>query len=96
MSYTLSKAAEKDIEEIIEYSYANFGHNQAEKYRNNLNQTIKNLSQSEYLGKKIDYTGKNLRKYIHQSHAIYYEIENKNIFIIRVLHNKRNSQNLLN
>lgn len=54
--YLLSKRADKDIEKILEYSYQNFGINQALKYKNRLIEGLKLLAQNPKLGRQYFFT----------------------------------------
>ena len=95
--YTLSNLAEYDLVEIYEYSFQNFGYNQAEKYSEDIISKIEFLAENIFLGKIIESSAvQNLRKYIFKSHSIYYQIRGDEIHVIRILNNKLDHSNFLN
>jgi toxin ParE1/3/4 len=92
MIYTLSKRAEKDIEEMIESSFLQFGTAQTEKYKQGLEQCFNFLSGDPKIGISVEHLREGYRKFPHQSHVIYYKIRKRGIFIVRVLHERMSEQ----
>lgn len=85
--YFLSKKAKMDIEEIWEYTFREWSKTQAEKYYRLLIEEFQYISENSQLG--LDYTHiiPDLKAKIFKRHLIFYrEIGNKNIEIIRILH----------
>ena len=50
MSYELKSQAEQDLEDIAEYSFLNFGIQQAERYRDSLLSCFSTLADNPQLG----------------------------------------------
>lgn len=83
----LSPKANDDLEEIFEYSFNNWGINQAEKYQDDLYNAMLLISNNPNIG--VDYYFKEgCRKFHINKHFIFYKLENKSCVIIRILHEK--------
>lgn len=95
MSYKLSKKADKDFEDIYEYSYENFGEQQADKYTDSLEECFLLLSETPTIGRNIDNIKKGLFRHEHQEHSIFYKIKKQYIFIVRILHVRMQTKNHL-
>ena len=90
--YRLSKRAESDIGEIAYYTIEQFGIEQARTYRDSMNACFNSIVENPKLGKKVNHIRKGYRCFIHQSHAIFYKMERRDILIIRVLHQAKFAQ----
>lgn len=88
--YRLLKASEKDLDEIWNYTFNNWGENQANKYLLQLKKRLVYLSNNPDLGQKRDYISPGLFGYHEGRHLILYRKENDGIVIIRVLHDRMN------
>jgi len=85
LSYRLSKRAEKDFENIAVYSIKNFGIKQARLYRDGLFKTFDMICAFPMIGSNQNHIKKNVRRQVYESHSIYYRIDAKAIFILRIL-----------
>jgi len=81
-----SKQADKDIENIHEYTYINFGQKQARKYSENLFNKIQSIVKNEISGRKVNYIKQGIRKQEVGSHIVLYKEHISSILIVRVLH----------
>jgi len=86
--YELSKLADQDLKEIYLYSLTNFGELQADKYLNDLNLCLQNLSKSPQQGRMVRDIQEGVYKFSFVSHMIFYVIRPPGIFVARVLHKK--------
>lgn len=84
LSYRLSKRAEKDLENIAVYSIQNFGIKQARLYRDGLFKTFDMICEFPMIGSDQNHIKKNVRRQVYESHSIYYRIDHKAIFILRI------------
>ncbi len=84
--YKLSKLAAEDFAAIYEYTLLNFGVGQADAYLENLDETLKLLSESPLMGQECTDIAAGLRRHNHQSHAIFYRPCESEVFIVRILH----------
>lgn len=84
--YLLSKRADKDIEKILEYSYQNFGINQALKYKNGLIECLEPLAQNPNLGRQCFFIKAEYFRFEYQSHLIFYKQRKGGVFIVRLIH----------
>ncbi len=87
--YILSEIADKDLEEIFDYTLEEFGFEQAEKYLLELEEVFQNLLLNPQLGKKRNEIKKDLYSLPKDNHIIFYRILDSHIRIIRVLHGSR-------
>ncbi|WP_294244506.1 type II toxin-antitoxin system RelE/ParE family toxin [uncultured Chryseobacterium sp.] len=91
--YALSEIADKDLEEIFDYSVHQFGFEQAEKYFLEIEDVFQSLILNPYSGKKRDEIKPGLYSFPKDSHIIFYRIMDDHIRIIRVLHGSRDFPN---
>jgi toxin ParE1/3/4 len=84
--YKLSKKAEHDLAEIARYSLDTFGLKAAREYRNSLNSAFERLANNPDLGHPFVHKSRHTRRLMHESHAIYYRLRGRVIFIQRILH----------
>ena len=82
----LSKAANKDIEKLLEHSVLEFGVAQTEIYFNSLKRCLLSLADNPVLGHSAEDIKTGYRRFAHQSHVIFYQIQEQDIFIVRILH----------
>ena len=82
----LKPEAENDLEKIFEYTFSNWGIEQAEKYQDDLFYGMKLLANQENIGKNYPFADKPNRKIHVNRHLIFYRIERLNCIIIRILH----------
>lgn len=87
--YILSEIADKDLEEIFDYTFDEFGFDQAEKYLLEIEEIFQNLIINPQIGKKRDEIKQGLYSFPKDNHIIFYRISDKHIRIVRVLHGRR-------
>lgn len=89
-TYELSVEADIDLEDILEYSYTEFGFDQAENYLTELLEAFYQLSVNPELGRNRDEIKVDLRSFPINQHVVFYRILKENhIRIVRVLHGSR-------
>ena len=88
-SYELSAEADKDLEEIYDYTEAEFGENQAIKYLLGLDELFSFLSVHPKAGRTRNEIRTGLRSSSYVSHIVFYRCFEHNIRIVRVLHSSR-------
>jgi len=88
--------AENDLTKIFEYTFHNWGIDQAEKYQDELYNGIELIANQVKLGK--EYHLKNLPyRYFHVNrHLIFYRIADKECIVIRILHDRMDIKKHLN
>jgi toxin ParE1/3/4 len=84
--YKLSNLAAEDFAAIYEYTLLNFGARQADAYTDDLDSTFRLLSSSPLMGYECQELADEVRRHDHQRHVIFYRRREKDIFIIRILH----------
>ena len=87
--YILSEIADKDLEDIFDYTFDEFGFNQAEKYLLEIEEIFQNLIINPQIGKKRDEIKQGLYSFPKDNHIIFYRILDNHIRIVRVLHGSR-------
>ncbi|QQV03479.1 MULTISPECIES: type II toxin-antitoxin system RelE/ParE family toxin [Chryseobacterium] len=87
--YILSETADKDLEDIFDYTFEDFGFNQAEKYLLEIEEIFQNLILNPQLGKKRSEIKQDLYSFPKDNHIIFYRILDNHIRIVRVLHGSR-------
>ena len=84
--YQLSKTAEKDITQILEYSRITFGEKVTVKYLASLKKCLIILSKNPLIGQNVSYLRKGYFQHTHKSHIIFYKQKAKIICVMRILH----------
>ena len=87
--YRLSKAADKDLENIAEYTINEFGIEQARIYKDTLIATFELLAHHASVGRDFNHLGKGWRRHPHQDHCIYYKEVASGILILRLIHSRQ-------
>ena len=96
MSYKLSVKALHDIENIWLYTFKNWSLEQADRYINLIFDEIEYLVKNQNSGKNFSHIRKNYRCAKVKSHLIFYrQIDNVDIEVIRVLHQRMDIENRL-
>lgn len=84
----LSPQAIIDLEDIYEYTLKTWGFSQAEKYQDELYDSIISISVNPLIGSIYYYKKGDYRKLNINRHLIFYRIEDENCLIIRILHER--------
>lgn len=92
-NYKLSAKAGRDVYNIMDYTAENFGLKQAGVYYDSLQKTFDLLIKNPKIGRLAENLGEQLHRYIHQKHIIFYTIRENDIFILRIIHHKEDSEN---
>lgn len=91
--YVLSEIADKDLEEIFDYTMNKFGFDQAEKYLLQIDEIFKMLMKNPESGKQRNEIKEGLYSFPKDNHVIFYRILEDHIRIVRVLHGSRDIPN---
>lgn len=83
--YQLSEAADCDLTEVYQYTYAQFGVAQADAYFNSLEETLLRLASNPELGLDVSALRQKYRRFVHKRHSIFYKPARNGIFVVRVL-----------
>lgn len=89
ISYELTEATEKDLNDIFDYTAQEFGFDQAVEYLLGVEDKFNLLSDQPQLGKARNEIRNELRSFIHERHVIFYRGMGKRVRIIRILHGRR-------
>jgi toxin ParE1/3/4 len=84
-SYRLSKAAEADLTGIANYTIENSGIEQARIYRDRLFRAFRTLAAYPHIGSDCNRIRRGARRFIHESHVIYFSRIKDGILILRIL-----------
>ena len=90
--YKLSKRADKDVREIADYSFRQFGRAQADHYGGELERLLKLIVDMPNIGKVWTTGPKGVHRVEYKSHTIFYRIQSPGIFIVRILHQRMDSE----
>ena len=83
--YILSERAALDIEEIADYGLSNFGVVKSREYGKGLEVCLTQLAVSPLMGLSADELADDLRRYLYESHWIFYLQRIGGIRVVRVL-----------
>ena len=87
--YELSAEADKDIEDIFDYTAEEFGLDQAVTYVNAFDHVFADLLDNPELGRRRPEIRQGLRSIAKESHTVFYRILKDRIRIVRILHGSR-------
>jgi len=86
ISYRLSPRAQRDLDEIWDYSAATWGIDQAEAYTRQIWQHIRLIATTPSLGRSCPEIRQGYRKFPSGSHLLFYRESQDGIEVIRILH----------
>jgi len=95
MKYKISYKAAEDIEKIWLYTYETWSQEQADRYVHLIFDEIEYLSENASSGKDFSHIRKGYRYSKIKSHLIFYRTPEKEIEIIRVLHQRMDIESRL-
>ncbi|MDY6076974.1 type II toxin-antitoxin system RelE/ParE family toxin [Mobiluncus sp.] len=84
--YRLKPAAQKDLSDIWDYTQANWGVEQAEKYTRDIQRAIETLADNPLRGPERPDIAADYRSIPAGKHAIFFRVEPGGIVIVRILH----------
>ena len=86
MSYTLTLEADNDLISHWFYGLEKWGLQQADAYKNQLENMMEFLSKQPNIGRNREDIEPRLKSYVSGSHTIFYLIREDDICVVRVLH----------
>ena len=86
--YILRPRAQRDLDEIWDYSAANWGVDPAEFYVGQIWRVVKILADDPRLGRACDHIRPGYRKYPSGSHFVFYQPIEGGIDVVRILHQR--------
>lgn len=92
--YELSSDADSDIEEIFNYTFEEFGIEQAVIYVRQFDVTFSRVLINPEIGRERSDIRLGLRSIVQSSHVIFYRVLKDRIRIVRVLHGSRDLPNI--
>jgi toxin ParE1/3/4 len=84
----LTEEADRDLTEIYEYSYRQFGGAQADTYFLSLHDCFANLARSPSMGRSIAHLREGYFRFEHARHVVFYVKTPRGIRVVRVLHER--------
>ncbi|MFT6805696.1 MAG: toxin ParE1/3/4 [Glaciecola sp.] len=87
-SYRLAPLAEQDMEAIWEYSFEQWGINQANFYTDELVSTFEGLAASSSQALSCDNIRVGYKFYRQGKHLIYFKATNYGVAVVRILHGR--------
>ena len=85
-SYTLSPAAQADLESIWDYTVRHWGDAQAERYTRGIQAACEALSNGTLVSRSADDIRAGYRKAAVGSHVMFFRVQGDVVEIIRILH----------
>lgn len=82
----LSRRAASDLAEIADYTIAEFGIDQARRYRDQLQACFQSLLANPQLGRSAEEVAPGLRRIRQQAHVVFYRVERDGVLVVRALH----------
>ncbi len=89
MTYRLSNQCVADLKDIFRYTAEQFGSEQAAQYHASLEALFASLGRRPQMGRTRQDIDERTRSFVHQSHVVFYEIEDDMVLILRVLHGRQ-------
>jgi toxin ParE1/3/4 len=92
MQYVVSRLAERDLDDIWDYTAERWSTDQAEDYVGRMRTAVEILAADPARGRPCDDIRQGYRKYRVGSHMIFYRIRGGRIVIVRILHQRMDFQ----
>ena len=86
--YYLSKVAEDDLREIMQYTIAEWGVEQVLKYRNRLKNRLEVLAKFPEVGRQNVHLPEHIFYVVEGKHYLFYKTVDDGIEVVRLLHSK--------
>ncbi len=91
--FKFSNESVKDLEEIWSYTKQTWSIEHADRYYNLIIDEVEFIALNPHLGRSIDYIKEGYKSTKVKSHVIYYkQIEDETIIIVRILHQRMDSE----
>lgn len=84
----LAPMAERDLEDIFEYTFLTWGLEQAEKYQDELFDSMTDVLSNPKVGSLYYHKTGNYRKLKSNRHLIFYRVAGDECIVIRILHER--------
>ena len=84
--YELSKEAERRLADIYRYSIRKFGLRTAKRYLTEMHEAFALLAENPLIGSDQGWIKPGYRRFVHESHVIYYRPVEAGILVVEVLH----------
>jgi toxin ParE1/3/4 len=88
LNLLLTPRAEIDLEEIFKYTLETWSIDQAEKYQDELFDSMQSILQNNHIGTIYYHKEGNYRKLNSNRHLIFYRITEQHCVVIRILHER--------
>lgn len=75
-----------DLEAIADYTLEMWGEEQEQRYLSLFEQAFKDISKNPFPGRPCDYIEPSFRKYLCGRHAIFYQLPDSRVDVVRILH----------
>lgn len=89
MNYVLTLQAEGDLRNIYIYGIENWGADKSQQYLKDLYSKFGLLADTPNMGRRRNEIGQNIQSFAHGSHIILYTQWERELAIVRVLHNSQ-------
>jgi len=89
MIVVLSEDVEKDLKDIFDYTFHNYGESQAIDYVSSFDLKFDQIRLNPLMGRNRPEIRKGLRSTLNKKHIIFYKIEYQTIQLLRILHSSR-------
>ncbi len=89
LSYELSEEADKDLEDIFNYTIEKYGIHQAKIYLNKIDSALSKLGNNPGIGRERPEVRHGLRSLLVENYTIFYRVLADRLRIVRVLHSRR-------
>ena len=86
-----TEAAENDLEAILNYTALQWGEQQVDVYLAVIEKALRRIKENPDSGRPKYGVSKQLKGYNAGKHIIFYRVEDKTIYIIRILHGSMDS-----
>lgn len=85
MELRFTVLAEADILDLCAYTFKTFGERQTDLYEASLRDALSSILANPQIGVDRSAIRLSTRRYLFEKHAIYYEVGEKNVLVLRIL-----------
>ncbi len=92
MRATFSSRAKADVQGIWSYTAERWGRDQAEIYLRLIEAAVEAIAADPRVGRPCDEVRPGYRRYLVGSHVLFYRVTAKVVFVVRILHQRMDTE----
>jgi toxin ParE1/3/4 len=88
----ITRAADRDLQEIYRYTFLTHGERQADRYLEGLDDCFRRLAEHPFIGRSAERLRPGYRRFEYGAHVVFFISIDRGIRVVRVLHQRMEPQ----